>query len=255
VSGPAVLLRQTRLEQRAFWRTPEYAFFSFVLPVVLLLTLGVANRGDTLPGRSIEASTLFVPGIVDLSIVMIAYANLTGRLTFLRADGVLKRVRATPLPPSAYLAGHLVSTLVAALLASAVTMLLGAVVLGAAPIADGFRVVALVAGLVIGIVCFAALALLLSAFIPSGDASGAVTNATFIPVALLSGVFDPSMSLPSWITRAMDLLPVKPLAGVLQAGYDPGVRHLPTGDLAVLAVWAVAAIVAARRWFRWTPSR
>jgi hypothetical protein len=39
------VFRQARFEQRAFWRKPDYAFFTFVLPLGLLLVLGATKHG------------------------------------------------------------------------------------------------------------------------------------------------------------------------------------------------------------------
>ena len=46
-------LGQVRLEQRAFWRNPQSAFFTFALPVGLLLIFGAISSGETIPGRPV----------------------------------------------------------------------------------------------------------------------------------------------------------------------------------------------------------
>jgi len=49
-------------EQRNFWRSPEYALFTFALPLFLLLLLGAANGGSYLPGH-IRQIKVLVPSI------------------------------------------------------------------------------------------------------------------------------------------------------------------------------------------------
>ena len=44
-------LRQALLEQRSFWRSAEYALFTFAFPLMILLLIGAANVGSHLPGR------------------------------------------------------------------------------------------------------------------------------------------------------------------------------------------------------------
>lgn len=242
---------QTRLEQRAFWRNPDYAFFTFVLPIGLLLLLGAMESENDVPERGVRAVTLIVPGILAFGVISAAYANLAARIAVLRSDGVLKRTRATPLPPSAYLAGHLTSTVATTLLVATTTIVLGYLAFDTAPVLD--RSPTLIIGLCLGIFCFAALGLAISTIIPSADAAGPITNASYLPLALISGVFDPSIDLPSWLTRAVDAFPIKALVDTLQAAYDPNIEVALTADLLVLAIWSAIGILLAHRYFRWNP--
>jgi ABC-2 type transport system permease protein len=249
-----IVLRQTSLEQRAFWRNPEMAFFTFAMPVGLLLLFGWTSSGDTIPGRpELRSLTLFVPGILAFGIIVAAYGSLAGTIAMLRADGVLKRIRATPLSPSSYLAGHLASVLATSVLIAVTTVVLGRIAFDVAPRSDAWLPLSVT--LVLGITCFAALGLAISNVISNANASGAVTNGTYIPLALVSGTFDASLRLPHWLDLFVSLLPIKALTDGLRAGFDPKAATWPVGDLVVLAVWAVIGVVLARRYFRWEPRR
>lgn len=249
VSG-RLLVRQVRIEQQAFWRNPDYAFFTFGLPIALLLVLGSVNSKDTLTGSDALALTAFVPGILAFGVIAATYANLAARVATLRNDGVLKRIRTTPLSPVLYLGGHLFSTLLTTLLIAVCTIVLGALVFDVGPPRSGLGELAL--GLTLGIVCFAALGLAVSAIIPSADAASPITNATYLPLALVSGVFDPTLAVPSWLTRIVELTPVKALAEALQGAYGPSSGALGR-DYVVLAVWSLAGLTLATRFFRWQP--
>ena len=242
---------QARLEQRAFWRNPEYAALTFALPLVLLLVLGATIAGHRQPVTNVPETTLFVPGMLAFGLIVAAYANLASRIAVLRSDGVLKRVAATPLPPAAYLAGQLASTFVTTALIAAAAVALGGGAFGAVPRPGG--VLPLLLGLGTGTVCLTALALAVSAVIPSAEAAGAVTLASYLPFAILSGVFSTTLVLPGWLSRGLAGFPVKALVDVLRAGYAPGPQHFPAAGLAVLSAWALIGIVLARRFFRWQP--
>jgi ABC-2 type transport system permease protein len=254
MSGPKLLAHQIGMEQRAFWRNPEAAFFTFVLPVGLLLIFGFTSANDTVPGRpDIKGLTLFVPGILAFGVVVAAYGNLAGTIAMLRADGVLKRMRATPLAPGMYLAGQLVSVLATTMLIAVTTIVLGRLAFGVAPRSGGL--LPLVGALTLGILCFAALGLAISTAIPTAGSSGAITNGTYLPLALVSGTFSSGLVLPSWLDHIVSAFPIKALTDSLRAGYDPA-SHGPTaGSLLVLAAWTMIGIVLARRFFRWEPSR
>jgi len=243
---------QVGLHQRSFWRNPESAFFNFAMPLGVLLLFGATSANDTVPGRSdVRVLTLFVPGILAFAVVVVAYGNLAATLALQRADGVLKRLRATPLPPMLYLGGQLVSTIVTALLVSLATIALGGAAFGALPRVAAIPPLLIV--LALGISCFAALGIAISAAIPTADAAGAITNGTYLPLAMVSGMFSATLHLPRVLDTVVSLFPLKALADGLRAAYDPAAHGLPVGNALVLAVWTVAGVAVARRWFRWEP--
>jgi ABC-2 type transport system permease protein len=247
-----LLRHQVALNQRSFWRNPESAFFNFAMPLGVLLLFGATSANDTIPGRSdVKVLTLFVPGILAFAVVVVAYGNLAATLALQRADGVLKRLRATPLHPMLYLGGQLASTVLTALLISAATIAVGGAAYSALP-----RLAALPQLLVVlalGISCFAALGIAISAAIPTADAAGAITNGTYLPLAMVSGMFSATLHLPPLVDALVGLFPLKALADGLRSTYDPAASGLPVGDVLVLTAWTVVGLLIARRWFRWEP--
>ena len=89
--------RQYRLERRMFWRNPSAAFFGVVLPLGLLAIFGAVFAGRQ------EDLDVIVPGIAGMSVMSATFTSLAYNLTTLRERGILKRLRGTPLPTSAYL--------------------------------------------------------------------------------------------------------------------------------------------------------
>jgi ABC-type multidrug transport system permease subunit len=222
------------------------------LPVGLLLIFGFISANDKIPGRpELDPLTLFVPGIVAFGIIVAAYGTLAATIAMLRADGVLKRIRATPLAPGMYLAGQLASVLLTSLVVAAATLTLGRVVFGITPRSGGIP--ALVGSLALGIVCFAAMGLAVSALIPRPDAAGAITNGTYLPLALVSGTFSSGLSLPTWLDHIVSAFPIKALTDSLRAGYDPASHGPSATSLLVLTAWTLIGIGLARRYFRWEP--
>jgi ABC-2 type transport system permease protein len=247
-----LLAAQVGLHQRSFWRNPESAFFNFAMPLGVLLLFGATSGDELVPGRNdVKVLTLFVPGILAFAVVVVAYGNLAATLALQRADGVLKRLRATPLPPTLYLGGQLVSTVAVSLLISLATIALGAVAYGALPRAAA--VPQLVVVLALGIACFAALGIAISAAIPTADAAGAITNGTYLPLAMVSGMFSATLHLPHAVDAVVGLFPLKALADGLRSTYDPAASGLPVEETLVLLAWTVAGFLLARRWFRWEP--
>ncbi|HYZ57961.1 MAG TPA: ABC transporter permease [Streptosporangiaceae bacterium] len=244
-------VRQAWMEQRNFWRSAEYALFTFALPLALLLLLGTANGRGYLPGGHVKQITVFVPSILAFAVIVAAYVNLGTKITVLRHDGVLKRIRTTPLPSGAYLVGHIASTVATTLAIVGCTALAGWLVFGAAPRLAG--IFFLTAGLGLGIICFAALGLAVSSVIKSAESASPITNVSYLPIAIVSGIFNPTMGVPRWLSHAASALPVKALAQVLEDAYTPATHSFPAWDLVILLAWAAGGAAIAAWRFRWQP--
>ena len=250
MNSRVLVLHQIRLEQRSFWRNSQAAFFTFAIPVLLLVVFGsITHR---IPGHAgPRPQVLLVPGFMAFGIIVAAYGNLAATITTLRAEGVLKRIRSTPLQPGAYITAQLVSVVLSSLLLAAVCIGLGMAIFGVTPLA---RHALLLLGVVaLGVACFASLGLAITPVIRRPDSAGAVTNATYIPLAIISGTFSADLVLPHWLNSAAGLFPIKAFTDALRACYNPLYRGGIWGSVAVLAVWALAGVLLTRRYFRWDP--
>jgi ABC-2 type transport system permease protein len=243
-----LLAHQLRAEQTVFWRNRESAFFVFAFPIVLFLLLGSVYDGDI---DSYRASDLLLVGMLGYGAANTAFAGLAITLVVRREMGLLKRIRATPLPPATYLAAALVSILFVFLLDVVVLFLVGVLLFDA----EGpERIASLVVVLLVGAAAFAGLGLAAAALIRSADGSSAVVNLIVLPMAFLSGSFVPSQEYPQWLQDVAELLPLKHLIDLVTAVYLDGetVWHDPVAIVAVLA-WGAAGLVVASRYFGWEP--
>src|SRR3977135_2712363 len=81
---------QFRLERKMFWRNPTAAFFNFVLPLLFLALFGAIFSNDQ------KNLNVIVPGIAGMSVMSTTFSALAMNITFLREQGVLKRMRGAP---------------------------------------------------------------------------------------------------------------------------------------------------------------
>ena len=113
--GPlAVLAHELRYDLKTSLRNPRARFVTFLFPVLLLVIFNSAFGGGhtNIAGQQITLARFYVPGIMTLSIVMGSYGMLVQSITVLRETGVLKRRRATPVPPGILIAGQALTTVV-----------------------------------------------------------------------------------------------------------------------------------------------
>ncbi len=235
--------RQYRLERRMFWRNPSAAFFGALLPLLLLAVFGAvfAGRRDELD--------VVVPGIAGMSVMAATFVSLAYNLVTLRDRGILKRLRGTPLPASAYLTGLVASAVQNAGLQLAIVIAAGHWLFGVAWPGDWL---ALAVFAVAGVSCFALLGVALANAIPNPESAPAYVNAVFLPMILIAGVFYDDDSAPAVIRDLADVLPLKHLidglSGAMVHGEGVGAHAVA---LVVLALWAVAGGVLAVRRFSW----
>jgi ABC-2 type transport system permease protein len=243
MSPVALAWEQFRLERKLFWRNPSAAFFSFVLPLMLLfLTASVfsADQGDL---------NVLIPGIAGISIMATTFNAMAFNVSMLREQGILKRLRGTPLPPASYFAGFLGNAVANAFVQVALVVVIGHVVYDVSWPQSWLELVVFTAA---GVICFGSLGIALAHAIPNPDSAPAYVNAVFLPLMFISGAFYDSDSLPRGLRAVADVLPLTHLIDGLKAAIVTGEGLSETGGaLAVIALWGAAGMVLAVRNFRW----
>lgn len=253
MSGLALVGHQFRYDQKAFWRNPAAVFFTVMFPVIVFLILAVVFNGETVDVRGgVEATTYYVPAIMSLAIISATMQTLAMTLVIAREDGRLKRGRGTPMPPWVFIAGRVGNSIVVALMMLVLLAAIGGVLYGVSVPWD--RLPAILLTLVIGAASFCCLGIALTALIPSQDAAAAIVNAMLLPLYFLSGVFIPEDQLPNGVITFADLFPVRHFFDAFFDTYVPaGGPAVSWDNLAVVALWGVAGLLLAIRFFRWTP--
>jgi len=235
VSPVALAWQQFRFERKLFWRNPSAAFFNFVLPLLLLVLTASAFSANQ------DELEVLIPGIAGMGVLATTFTSLAFNITILRDDGVLKRWRGTPMPAGSYLAGLLASAAMNAFAQVLIVVTIGNLVYGVDWPQDPALLILFTA---LGVVCFAALGIAFSHAIPNEDAAPAYTNAVFLPVIFISGVFYSSDELPTALEVIGNALPLKHVIDGL-AGDGSG------AGLAVVVAWGFLGAILAVRYFRW----
>ena len=137
-------------------------------------------------------------GTLGYGVVATAFAGLAIMLVIRREEGILKRLRSTPLPAPVYLLAVLTTTMAAFLVQAAAIIALGMAVFGAS-FPD--NLVSLVVALVLGAAVFAALGVGLTGLVRRAEGASAVVNAIYFPMLFLSGSFFERSTLPAFPAR------------------------------------------------------
>ena len=256
LSSLLLLRRQIGYQNRLFRRTPIAAFFTLVFPLIFLVLFGALFDGiDVAPGLEVDAAQFYAPGLAVFAAVSATYTNIGIGVAIYRDEGVLKRIRGTPLPRWVYMGGVVGSGVSIAAVGALIMLGVGFLLYGIEM--DLGNVLPAAVTFVVGVASFSLLGLALASVAPSGQSAPALANATLLPVAFVSNVFisvrnDP----PAWLDLLGDIFPLKAFADAFFAAFDPfeeGSAYKPWLLLRI-GLWGLAGALVAAGKFRWEPS-
>jgi ABC-2 type transport system permease protein len=246
-----------RYENRWFWRNPPAAFFTFVFPLIFLVLFNVifGNNEIEVAGGSTKESTFYVPAIAALSVITACYTNIAMTICYTRDDGVLKRIRGTPLPVWVYVIARVLHAMLIGALLVVIVVAFGAAFYGVDVPDNTFP--AFVITVLVGSAAFSMLGLAVTTVIPNAEAAPAIVNFSILPLFFISDVFINLEDNPAWLDAVANIFPVVHFSKAMQTAFNP----FETGagfellHLAVIAAWGLGGFIVAVRWFSWEPRR
>lgn len=244
---------QLRYVNRAYWRNPAAAFFTFAFPLFFLVIfttlLGDGRIG--LFGRELHESTYYVAQMAAFGVITACYVYVGVALAIQRDIGLLKRARGTPMPSLVFFTARVVHALGIAVLLVALTATFGHVAYDA-EIPVGWPLVHFLVMLAVGAMSFCALGFAVTTIIPNAESATPVVNATILPLLFLSGVFIPlGDDAAAWVKWVGRIFPVRHFASGILAGFIGAPFHWR--DVLIVAAWGVGGLVVAVRFFSWEP--
>jgi ABC-2 type transport system permease protein len=245
-----LFVHELRTELLLYSRSRELAFFTFLLPIIFFVLLG-SVYGDSDRIKGYRAPDYLLTGMLGYGVAATAFSGLAIVLVIRRETGVLKRLRATPLPASVYILAVLLTSLIAFMIEAVVLIALGMVLFNAA---FPKSVLSAAGAIVLGGTTFALLGVGVSGLVRRAEGASAVITALYLPLSFISGAFFSQQHFPGWLKQIADLLPLTYFIDLMGAVMLRGVAiwDRPT-DVAVITAWGVVGVLLARRFFRWVP--
>lgn len=248
------LLRETGLifarAMRLSLRAPVWVAIGLVQPVLYLVLFGpLLERVTAAPGfPRADAWLVFTPGLlVQLALFGSAFVGF-GIVAELR-EGVIERMRVTPVSRVALLLGRVLRDVVVLVVQSSILLAAAALLFGLRPDWAGVALCLVLVAVLSGLM--ASVSYALGLILGAEDALAAVLNGVSIPLLLLSGILLPMTLAPAWL---YSLSRANPLAYTVDAARDLFAGELTTGAVgagfAVTFGCAVAAAAVGVRTFR-----
>ena len=194
-----------------------------------------------------------VAGITAMSIMQLGIFSVVFSLVRYRAQGVLRRLMATPINPAHFLVGQVITRLIILVVQTFLMLAVGALVLGV-DIGRGEPLAWVMLGVfaLIGGSLFISMGLAISGAARTEESAAPLANIIAVPMMFLSGVFFPVDSLPEVVGKVTQFLPLTYLADGMRgvAVEGAGIADVTT-PLLGLGVWLAVSFLLATRLFRW----
>jgi ABC-2 type transport system permease protein len=251
-----LVLVQTRAQLTSMSRNRRAIVISLVIPVVILVMFNSIFGGgsDTvdLAGARITAPAYFAGAMVAYALIGTAFMQVAVTLVSQRETGQLKRYRGTPVPAWTFIVATVLRVAAMAGAVTAILLLIARLAYGVDVSAEALAEIVVYVGLGTATLCSAGMAA--TTMVTDVESASAALPLVAVLLSFISSIFVPVDQLPSWLAEVGRVFPLYHVAaGVQTAPGISGDTSLRAGDVAVLAVWAVAGVLVAVRHFRWEP--
>jgi ABC-2 type transport system permease protein len=243
------LLKMTWMEAKLFLREPMGAFFTLVFPLMYLLLFGIISGNEPTPQfgglRTIDAS---IPGLTAVIICIVGLMSITMTMSTYRENGILRRLRTTPVSPLVVLVAQVIVVFTMTALGMLLLVIAGTLVYHVRFEGNAFSVLA---GFVLSSLSFFSLGFILAGIMPTVRSAWVVGMLLLYPMMLLSGAFFTVELLPAAVQKVSAFIPLTYVVNLLRGLWtgEPWGKHLL--DVGVLAGMLVLGIIVSVKTFRW----
>ncbi len=237
------------VQMKLYLREPVATFFTVFFAPLMLLLFGAIYGNKPSPffgGRG--AMDVSVPSYIGMITASVALMGLPIGTAAARESGILRRFRATPLHPLAYMLSDILSYLLMTMLGVLLLILTGKLVFN---VRFEGNLLSVLAGFLLGTGAFFALGYLIAGLAPTARVAQTVGMVLFFPMIFLSGATIPWEVLPKGVRAAAQYIPLTHVLRLMKGLWfgEAWGEHLV--EVAVLVGCLVVGGIVAARTFRW----
>jgi ABC-2 type transport system permease protein len=231
-------------------RNPQTLFWNLVFPVFLLGIYRIVFANEKVSG--VDYLRWVVPGVIALNIMSFGLVGSSANILDMREKGVLRRLRATPLPPLQLVGANLVNFLALALLQCAAIVIAAWLLFGVAyPPANLLLALPFV---LLSILAFVALGQVISGTAQKMGVALAIGQMVYFLQMFIGDMIIPLAQLPAWLQPIVKLLPSYAMGALIRPAFLEGATdsRFMTNIIVLLGYAVIGALIAAKT-FRWDP--
>ena len=243
------LLKMTWMEAKLFLREPMSAFFTLVFPLIYFFMYGMISGNEPTPmyggQRTIDVA---IPSLTAVIICITGLMAITMTMSTYRENGILRRLRTTPVSPLVVLVAQVIVVFTMTALGMLLLVTAGTLVYHVNFEGNAFS---MLAGFVLSSLSFFALGFVLAGTMPTARSAWIVGMVLMYPMMFLSGAFFTVEILPATIQKVSAFMPLTYVVNLLRGLWtgQPWGDHLL--DVGVLAGMLVLGIIISAKTFRW----
>ncbi len=199
--------------------------------------------------RGLSAFDYTFAGILAFSLLSLGLFGPTNSLPVMKKQGILRRLRTTPLRVSQFMFGNTLNYLLIGLLSTIFLFIVGLTVFDFQMQGDYLSFGALTA---LGIIMTFGFGLAIGGWAKNENQAAPLTQLVFFPMIFLTGIFFPRFLMPEWLQNISAWLPLTPIADGIRYIIVEGKTLLDLGpQLALIVGWTIVIYAIAFRVFRW----
>ena len=209
----------------------------------------VSFQPQSVDSASLTYIDFLLPGIIGLSIMISAVISLATVMVKWRENGMLRRIKLTPIPLSEFFAARVTAGLAVAIIQVAVLIVFGRVAFGIDISTTAWAAIPVA---IAGCLCFLALGFAIGSVVQTAETGDAVSNVITNPMMFLSGTFFPVAAMPYAVQVFAKVLPLYYLITACVTPSCAGrgsCTSLP--EIGILMAMTLVLALIAMRTFRW----
>ncbi|MGD0709041.1 MAG: ABC transporter permease [Anaerolineaceae bacterium] len=244
------LLKMTWMEAKLFLREPVSAFFTLIFPLMMLFIFGSIYGSQPVPGTtsSQNAISALIPAFIAMVIGITGLMPTTITLATYRENGILRRLRTTPISPLVVMAAQVIVVFLMTCLGVLLLILAGKFIYQAQFEGNAFSVLG---GFILGSLSFFGIGFILAGTMPTARTAQVVAMVLLYPMLILSGAAWPRELMPDTVQKISAFLPLTYVVNLLRGlwmGEAWGQHWL---DVGVLIGVLLLGVVVSVKTFRW----
>jgi ABC-2 type transport system permease protein len=243
------LLKMTWMEGKLFLREPASAFFTLIFPLLMLFIFGSIYGNNPPPGSTSRgAIDALIPAFTAMIIGMVGLMPITITLATYRENGILRRLRTTPISPLVVMVAQVIVVFTMTVLG--MILLVSAGVLVYHVQFEG-NLLSLLGGFVLASLSFYGIGFILASTLPTARTAQIVAMVLLYPMLILSGAAWPRELMPATVEKISAFLPLTYVVNLLRGLWVGDAWSLHITDVIILVVMLAVGVLVSVRLFRW----
>jgi ABC-2 type transport system permease protein len=243
------LLKMTWMEAKLFLREPVGAFFTLVFPLMMLFLFGSIYGNEPTPMFGGHGTiNISIPAYTAMIIATTGLMAITITMATYRENGILRRLRTTPVSPLVVLAAQVIVVFAMTTLGMLLLIVAGKLVYHVRFEGNAFSVLA---GFILSSLSFFGLGFILAGLMPTARTAQVVGMVLLYPMLFLSGAGFPRELLPDTIKKISAFLPLTYVVNLLRGLWIGETWSQHITEAIVLGAMLLIGVLISVRTFRW----